>query len=84
MKEVEQHENDIPAKEEIQIKSSWIQKENEYCRRKKSYRCKKSKGKKEIVSLGRSNVAFSSTRIQEILYDFFRIFKEKQRFSDCI
>lgn len=84
MKEVEHHENDIPAKEEIKIPRSWIQKENEYCRRKKGSRSKKSKGKKEIVSLGRSNVAFSSTLIQEIMYDIFRIFKEKQGFQDCL
>lgn len=63
MKEVEHHENDIPAKEKIQIPRSRLQKKNEHCRRKKGSCCKKSKGKKEIVSLGRSNVAFSSTLI---------------------
>ncbi len=30
-------------KEETESKSSWIQKQNEYCRRKKSIGCKKIK-----------------------------------------
>ena len=46
-------ENDISAKEEIQSKSSWIQSQNEYCRRQKGVSGKKIKGKKEVVSLGR-------------------------------
>ena len=60
--EVPGYENDISAEKEIQIKSSWIQSENEYSRRKKSLSCKKSKRKKSIVSIGRRFVAFSFIR----------------------
>ncbi len=38
------YEDDIPAKEEITFKSSWFQKENEYCKRQKGFSFKKSKG----------------------------------------
>lgn len=46
-------ENDISAKEEVQSKSSWIQSQNEYCRRQKSVSGKKIKRKKEVISVGR-------------------------------
>ena len=46
-------------KKKIQIKSSWIQGQDEHERRKKSSRSKKGKRKKKIISIGRSFVAFS-------------------------
>ena len=52
------NENDISAEKEIQSQSSWIQGKNENSRRKKSISCQKSKRKKEIISIGRSIVAF--------------------------
>ena len=45
--------------EEIQSESSRISCKNEHSRRKKSSGCKKSKGKKGFIRLGRSNVTFS-------------------------
>lgn len=41
-----EYENDIPAEEEVQIQSSWVQSKNEDGGRKKGSRCKESKGKK--------------------------------------
>lgn len=41
-KEVYQYEDDISAEEENQSQGSWIPCKNEYSRRKKSPRCKKS------------------------------------------
>ena len=52
-KEVDINENDIPAKEKTEIKSSCLQSKNEQCRWKKSTCKQKSKRKKEIISLGR-------------------------------
>lgn len=49
---MESNENDISAKETFQSESSWIQSKNEHGRRKKSFGRKKSKRKKEIISLG--------------------------------
>ena len=37
------YEDDIPTKKETESESSRIQKQNEYCRRKKSIGCKKIK-----------------------------------------
>ena len=74
-KEVDIYENDIPAKEKTESKSSWFQIKNEHSRWKKSTCCKKSKRKKEIISVGRIYVAFSSLKIR-------RIKDEKQRFSN--
>ena len=51
-------EDDISAEEEIQIKSSRIQSQNEYGWRKKSISSQKIKGKKEIIRLGRIYVAY--------------------------
>ena len=65
-KEVDIYENDIPTKEKTESKSSWFQIKNEHSRWKKSTCCKKSKRKKEIVSLGRRYVAFSSLKIRRI------------------
>lgn len=45
------YEDDVPAEEEDSEERAWLQKENEYGRRKKSIVCQKSKGKKEIDSL---------------------------------
>lgn len=53
IREVDINEDDIPAKEETEIKSSWLQSKNENRRRKKSTRKQKSKRKKGIISLGR-------------------------------
>jgi len=54
------YENDISAEKAFQSESSWIQSENEDCGRKKSYSSQKIKRKKEIISVGRIYVAFSS------------------------
>lgn len=61
-KEVPQHEDDFPAEEQTEIKSSWLQSKNEQRRWKKSTCKQKSKRKKEIISVGRIYVAFSSTQ----------------------
>ena len=52
------YENDISAKEKTEIQGAWLSCKNEYSGREKSVSCKKSKGKKEIISIGRSYVAF--------------------------
>ena len=49
-----QDEDDISAEEMLQKESAWLQKKNEYSRRKKSIGCKKIKRKKEIISIGHS------------------------------
>jgi hypothetical protein len=54
------YEDDISAQETFQSESTWIQSENEYSGRKKSVSSQKIKGKKEIISVGRIYVAFSS------------------------
>lgn len=51
-KETSYYEDDISAKEKTEIKGSWFQKKNEHSEWKKSFGRKKSKGKKEIVSVG--------------------------------
>ena len=43
------YENDISAKEKIQIQSTWIQSENENGKWKKSSFCKESKRKKSVI-----------------------------------
>ena len=60
------NEDDIPAKETFQSESSWIQSKNGHSRWKKSSCSKKSKRKKEIISVGRIYVAFSSLKIRRI------------------
>lgn len=55
---VRSYENDLSAKEEIQSQGSWLQSQDEHCRRKKSISCQKGKGKKSIVSIGHNIVAF--------------------------
>ena len=72
-------ENDISAKEEIQSKSSWIQSQNEYCRRQKSVSGKKIKRKKEVISLGRIMWPFSLV-CEFFAYDFLRIGDVKKAF----
>lgn len=52
------HENDISAQKEVPCEGSWLPCKNEYKRWKKSIGSQKSKGKKEIISLGRRFVAF--------------------------
>lgn len=54
------NEDDISAEEEIQVQGSRFQGENEYSRRKKGSGGKTCKGKKEIISIGHSNVTFFS------------------------
>lgn len=58
VKEVFSNENDISAKKEIESESSRLQSQNENGRRKKSSCIQKIKRKKEVISLGLSNVAF--------------------------
>ena len=55
-----QYENDLSTQKETKIKSSRIQKKNEYSGRKKSNSSKTCKRKKEIISIGRSFVAYFS------------------------
>jgi len=45
------YEDDVSAKEETEIQSSWFQSQNEPSRRKKSFSCQKSKRKSKIISL---------------------------------
>ena len=59
-KEVDINENDIPAKKEIQSKSTRIQSKNEHSWRQKGTGSQKSKRKKTVISIGRRYVAFSS------------------------
>ncbi len=54
--EVLRYEDDISAEEETEIKSSWLQSQNEYSWRKKSVGCQKSKRKSEIICLIRRDV----------------------------
>ena len=54
------YENDISAEKAFQSKGSWIPRKNEYSGRKKSVSSQKIKRKKEIISVGRIYVAFSS------------------------
>lgn len=58
-KEVYPHENDISAKKETEIQGPWLSCKNEYSGWKKSFSCKKSKRKKEIISIGRVMWPFS-------------------------
>lgn len=58
VKEVFPDENDVSAEKETKSKGSWFQSENEFCGRKESISCQKSKGKKRIICLGRNLVAF--------------------------
>ena len=39
VEEVDNDEDDIPTKKETEIKSSWLQKQNEHSKRKKSFSC---------------------------------------------
>jgi len=57
------YENDISAEETFQSESSRFQSKNEYSRRKKSFSSQKIKRKKEIISVGRIYVAFSSRHL---------------------
>ena len=54
------YENDISAEEKTEIQSSWLQKQNEYSRRKKGLTQQKSKGKKSIIRMIKAtyNVVF--------------------------
>ena len=54
------YENDLSTQKETEIQSSWIQKKNEYSGREKSISSKTCKRKKEIISIGRSFVAYFS------------------------
>ncbi|GLC78862.1 hypothetical protein LBYZC6_09760 [Lacrimispora brassicae] len=45
------YEDDVSAKEETEIQSSWFQSQNEHSRRKKNFSRKKSKRKSKIISL---------------------------------
>ncbi len=87
-------EDDISAEKKIQVKSSWIQSQNEYGWRKKGISSQKIEGKKEAICLGRMCVAYFSTflifrrllrlfrRIHEI--STFRVFKKEPGFSAFI
>ena len=67
-REVQFHENDISAEEETAVQSTRLQSENEQRWRKESAGSQKSKRKKEIIRIGRSNVAYFS---MDFLY-FYR------------
>ena len=54
------HEDDLSAKNQTESEGSRLQSQNEYSGRKKGTGSKKSEGKKEIVRIGRSDVAFFS------------------------
>jgi hypothetical protein len=54
------YENDISAQKAFQSKGPRFQSKDEYTGRKKSSGSQKIKGKKEIISVGRIYVAFSS------------------------
>jgi hypothetical protein len=43
VEEVDKDEDDIPTKKETESQSAWLQKQNEYSRRKKSIGCEKIK-----------------------------------------
>lgn len=77
-REVQFHENDISAEEETAVQSTRLQSENEQRWRKESAGSQKSKRKKEIIRIGRSNVAYFS---MDFLY-FYR--RKRMKFTESL
>ena len=73
VKEVDIYEDDIPTKKETEISSTWFQLKHEYSGRKKSFGCKKIKGKKKIISIGHKFVVFFFYYKEKMPYEIFGI-----------